>query len=57
MAANSANAKQARPTVAGYVGLSEAIGSAISHVLQGDGTPAEALAGAAKKADDALADR
>lgn len=57
MAANNANAKQARPTVAGYVGLSEAIGSAISHVLQGDGTPADALAGAAKKADDALADR
>jgi multiple sugar transport system substrate-binding protein len=57
MANNSANAKQARPTVAGYVGLSEAIGSAISHVLQGDGTPAEALAEAAKKADEALADR
>jgi multiple sugar transport system substrate-binding protein len=57
MANNSANAKQARPTVPGYVGLSEAIGSAISHVLQGDGTPAEALADAAKKADDALADR
>jgi multiple sugar transport system substrate-binding protein len=57
MAANNANAKQARPTVAGYVGLSEAIGSAISHVLQGKGTPAEALADAAKKADDALADR
>jgi len=57
MAANSANAKTVRPTVAGYVGLSEAIGSAISHVLQGDGTPAQALADAAKKADDALADR
>jgi hypothetical protein len=37
--------------------LSEALGSANSHVLQGDGTPAEALADAAKKADDALADR
>jgi hypothetical protein len=37
--------------------LSEAIGSAISHVLQGDGAPAAALAAAAKKADDALADR
>ena len=57
MAANNANAKQARPTVPATSGLSEAIGAAISHVLQGDGTPAEALAGAAKKADDALADR
>lgn len=57
MAANNANAKQARPTVPGYVGLSEAIASAISHVLQGDGTSAEALAAAAKKSDEALADR
>ncbi len=56
MAANSANAKTPRPTVQGYVGLSESIASAISHVLQGDGTPAEALADAAKKADQALAD-
>ncbi|MEA5117473.1 MAG: ABC transporter substrate-binding protein [Propionicimonas sp.] len=54
MAANSANAKQARPTVAGYVGLSEAIGSAISQVLQGKGTPSEALQQAAAKADEAL---
>lgn len=56
MAANSANAVQARPTVVGYVGLSEAIGSAISQVLQGKGTPAEALQAAAAKADEALAD-
>ncbi len=55
MAANSANAKQARPTVSGYVGLSEAIGSSISQVLQGKGTPADALKQAAAKADDALA--
>lgn len=54
MAANSANAKQARPTVSGYVGLSEAIGSSISQVLQGKGTPADALKQAAAKADEAL---
>lgn len=56
MAANSANAKQARPTVTGYVGLSEAIGSSISQVLQGKGTPADALKQAASKADAALAE-
>ena len=33
------NAKHARPTVPGYVGLSEAIGNAISEVLQGQGDP------------------
>ena len=50
------NAIKSRPTVAGYVGLSEAIGSAISKVLQGQGTPQEALDDAAKKADEALSD-
>jgi multiple sugar transport system substrate-binding protein len=54
MEANAANAKQARPTVAGYTGLSAAIGDAISKVLQGDGTPAEALKAAATKATAAL---
>lgn len=57
MAANSENAVQARPTVQGYNGLSEAIGSAISQVLQGKGTPTEALQQAAAKADQALADQ
>lgn len=56
MAANNENAVNARPTVAGYVGLSEAVGSAISQVLQGQGTPEEALKAAAEKADQALAD-
>lgn len=56
MAANSVNAVNARPTVAGYVGLSEAIGSAISNVLQGQGDPESALEEAAAKADEALAD-
>jgi multiple sugar transport system substrate-binding protein len=56
MAANNENAINSRPTVAGYVGLSEAIGSAISRVLQGDGDPRDALEEAAKKADEALSD-
>ncbi len=55
MAANSVNAKTARPTVSGYNGLSEAIGSAISKVLQGDGEPKQALKDAADKANKALA--
>ncbi|XUK64241.1 hypothetical protein ABMA10_19935 [Plantibacter sp. RU18] len=56
MAENGANAKQARPTLPGYVGLSEAIGKAISEVLQGQGDPKQALEDAAKAADAALAD-
>jgi multiple sugar transport system substrate-binding protein len=56
MAANSDNAINTRPTVPGYVGLSEAIGSAISQVLQGQGEPAAALEEAAKKANEALAE-
>ena len=56
MAANSVNAVNARPTVPGYVGLSEAIGSAISKVLQGEGEPKQALEDAAAKADEALSD-
>lgn len=55
MAANNENAIKSRPTVSGYVGLSEAIGSAISKVLQGQGEPRAALEDAAQKADDALA--
>jgi multiple sugar transport system substrate-binding protein len=54
MAANSANAQKARPTVEGYVGLSEAIGNAISEVLQGQGDPASALKEAAEDANKAL---
>lgn len=55
MAENGDNAKTARPTVAGYVGLSEAVGTAISEVLQGKGEPADALEAAAAEADEALA--
>lgn len=57
MVANFVNATQARPTVAGYVGLSEAIGKAISKVMQGAAGTKEALDAAAKKADAALADQ
>jgi multiple sugar transport system substrate-binding protein len=57
MAENSENATIPRPTVPGYVNLSEAIGTAISQVLQGEGEPAEALARAADEATAALADK
>jgi multiple sugar transport system substrate-binding protein len=56
MAANMENAIKPRPTIPGYVGLSEAIGSAISDVLQGQGDPKEALEKAAKTADEALSE-
>lgn len=54
MAANIANAKQARPTVPGYVGLSTAVGTAVSEVLQGQGSPADALKTAADTSNTAL---
>lgn len=54
MAENGANAITPRPTVSGYVTLSEAIGNAIASVLQGQGDPREALETAAARADDAL---
>ncbi|WP_129789175.1 ABC transporter substrate-binding protein [Promicromonospora panici] len=57
MAENSENATIPRPTVPGYVNLSEAIGTAISEVLQGQGEPAEALTRAADEATAALADK
>jgi multiple sugar transport system substrate-binding protein len=56
MAANAENAVQARPTVPGYVGLSEAIANAIAEVLQGRGDAESALATAADEANEALAD-
>ncbi|WIB64676.1 extracellular solute-binding protein [Curtobacterium sp. MCBD17_040] len=55
MEQNSANAKQARPTVPGYNGLSQAVGAAVSQVLQGQGTPSSALKTATVAADKALA--
>jgi multiple sugar transport system substrate-binding protein len=56
MAANAENAVKARPTVPGYVGLSEAIANAIAEVLQGRGDAKSALATAADEANEALAD-
>ncbi|WP_149203220.1 ABC transporter substrate-binding protein [Actinotalea subterranea] len=57
MAANGVNATEPRPTVAGYVKVSEAVGTAISQVLQGQGEPQEALDTAAAQATAELADQ
>jgi len=51
---NLANAKQARPTLAGYEVMSRNVGDAIAKVLQGVATPKEALDEAARKSADAL---
>jgi multiple sugar transport system substrate-binding protein len=51
---NLANAKQARPTVAGYEEMSRNVGDAIAEVLQGKTKPKDALDAAAKKSADAL---
>jgi multiple sugar transport system substrate-binding protein len=52
---NLKNATTARPTVPGYVGLSQAVGQAIAKLLQGQGDPKAALDDAAEAADTALA--
>jgi multiple sugar transport system substrate-binding protein len=52
--ANLGNARQARPTVAGYDELSRDVGEAIARVLQGKATPQAALDAAAKKSADAV---
>ncbi|MFD5224016.1 ABC transporter substrate-binding protein [Microbacterium sp. NPDC058342] len=57
MAANSANATIPRPTVPGYVKLSESIGDAISRVLQGQAEPEPALQDAADRATEALGEQ
>jgi multiple sugar transport system substrate-binding protein len=54
MADNGVNAVHARPTIAGYVAVSEAVGKAVSQVLQGQGEPEDALKSAADEADAAL---
>ena len=51
---NLANAKQARPTIEAYPQLSDAVGKAISAVLQGTDTPKHALDKAAQQAAVAL---
>jgi len=55
LAKNIVNAVKVRPTVQGYAPLSEAIGTAISSVLQGQGDPRQALDAAAATGDQALA--
>jgi multiple sugar transport system substrate-binding protein len=52
--ANLANAKQARPTVAGYDELSRNVGDAIAKVLQGTESSQKALDDAAKKSADSV---
>ena len=54
LADNAVNAVHARPTISGYVAVSEAVGKAVSQVLQGQGEPEEALKSAADEADAAL---
>jgi multiple sugar transport system substrate-binding protein len=54
--ANQENATIPRPTVAGYVGLSTAVGRSVAEVLQGAKSVPDALAEAAEKADNALKD-
>ena len=54
---NLANVKQARPTVAQYPKISEALGQAIVSVLLGQAQPADALNTAAKTTDAALAEK
>ncbi|UWZ49465.1 ABC transporter substrate-binding protein [Dactylosporangium matsuzakiense] len=51
---NLKNAKQARPTVAGYEEMSRNVGDAVSKVLQGAAKPKEALDEAAKKSAGAV---
>ena len=54
---NLANVKKARPTVAQYPKISEALGQAIVSVLLGKAQPADALNAAAKTTDAALAEK
>jgi multiple sugar transport system substrate-binding protein len=54
---NLANVKKARPTVAQYPKISEALGQAIVSVLLGQAQPADALNTAAKTTDAALAEK
>ncbi|WP_082772081.1 ABC transporter substrate-binding protein [Actinoplanes sp. TFC3] len=51
---NLVNAKQARPTVAGYETMSRNVGDAIAEVLQGAKQPRQALDEAAKKSASVL---
>jgi multiple sugar transport system substrate-binding protein len=54
MFANLQNATKPRPTVPAYPEVSQFVGNAISQVMQGAAEPADALAEAARQADQAL---
>jgi multiple sugar transport system substrate-binding protein len=54
MFANLQNAVTPRPTVPAYPEVSHFVGDAISQVMQGAATPADALAEAARQSDQAL---
>jgi multiple sugar transport system substrate-binding protein len=54
---NLANAKQARPTLAGYEQMSRNVGDAIAKVLQGAASSKQALDDAARKSAGALEDQ
>jgi len=54
---NLANVQKARPTVAQYPKISEALGQAIVSVLLGKAEPADALNTAAQATDAALAEK
>jgi multiple sugar transport system substrate-binding protein len=54
---NLTNAKQARPTVAGYVEMSRLVGDAIAKVLQGAASSKDALDEAARQAASVLAEK
>lgn len=53
---NLKNAKQARPTLAGYEEMSRNVGDAIARVLQGKAEPKQALDDAAEKSAGSLED-
>jgi multiple sugar transport system substrate-binding protein len=54
-AANLDNVKKARPTIAAYPQISQALGNAVTSVVLGKATPEQALADAAQQADATLA--
>jgi multiple sugar transport system substrate-binding protein len=54
-AANVANVQKARPVLASYPQISQALGQAIVAVMLGDKEPQQALDEAAQQANDILA--
>jgi multiple sugar transport system substrate-binding protein len=54
-ATNLDNVKKARPTIAAYPQISQALGNAVTSVVLGKASPDQALADAAQQADATLA--